>query len=144
MHATIDQMNSVFCHAITMDDDRDRVFVHQSECDFQISRCQVGDIIEFERTEATNRGLRALTVTYVRRPDEEFTQGRIVRLDYERKFAFMQPDNGSDDALCHISGFEDYSGESDTFESLAIGDEVEGVIRSTSRGFRATRVRRLR
>ena len=151
MHARIDSMNSQFCHAVTMDDDRDRVFVHQSECDFQIAQCQVGDIIDFERISDDGRGaVRAKRVTFVRRPEAEFIEGAIVRLNYEQKFAFMRPDGADqwaarseDDALCHITGFADYDGESATFERLAIGDRVTAVIRSTSRGRRATRVRKL-
>jgi cold shock CspA family protein len=146
MQARLATINREFCHAIV---DDERIFLHQSECDFLVNEAQVGDLVDIEAIEQGPKGLRGRQVRWLERGADETVTGTVAHIDHTRKFGFIRPDgaqvvgtNRSDaDLMFHISSMGDFDGRhSPTFDSLVRGDALTGVLRNTSRGKRAEQV----
>lgn len=147
MVARVAAVNGGYCHVIN--EEGARIFVHQSECDFEVQDTLPGDVVDIDHIDDTPRGPRGRQVRWVERPVVEAPtlnqiEGVVVHVDATRKYAFMRPDSagivGSNrtpfDIMIHVTGFADYDGMSETFETLSRRDRVRGVVRQTSRGQR--------
>lgn len=119
----------------------DKYLLHESECNFVLSEALVGDLVEFDEDPSPPSGRpRGLRVNWVERSvDPESVDatitGTVVNIVFQRGFAFMQPDNGGADVLCHVAAFADYDGsESRTFATMSRGDRLTCRIRVSTRG----------
>ena len=124
--------------------DQERIFVHASCAEFALANCAHGDVIEVHAVENTDRGPRALSASWVSRPEAfpryEFT-GQVMNIHHG--FLFARPDGESDEVFCHITAFADYSKTSKTFESLRRGDRVRGYFQQDDRGRRGSQIERV-
>jgi len=139
MRAHIDRLNRTYAHLQT---ERGHVFLHQTNCDFELSDCVAGDILDVD-VEETPRGLRAVWATFIERPVAELIEGTVINVLAHRAIAFMIPDDNADEkVLLHITAFTDYQhGSSPTFSLLTKGQRVRCIRRPTERGDRGYEIR---
>jgi cold shock CspA family protein len=145
--ARLATINREFCHAL--DNNGDRIFIHQSEADFHVGEANVGDLVEIGEIEEGPKGLRGRQVRWLERPAPETLTGTVAHIDHTKKYGFLRPEGATgigtnrshDDLMFHQSDCGDYDGQhSPTFDSLVRGDAVTGIVHDTPRGKRASQV----
>lgn len=122
---------------------KDKVLCHQEFCDFDIHEARNGDVIDIGDVQTSERGLRGQDVRWVSRSGTVYQfVGTVSRVIWDRKCAFITPDDGGADIMAHITEFEDYrDGDSADFTALSNGARVSGYYTHTSRGLRGHDVR---
>jgi cold shock CspA family protein len=120
---------------------RDKVLCHQDHCDFNVGEAQRGDVVRIGQIEDSPRGLKGRDISFGTRSGTFYEfQGTVMKVDFDRKFAFVTDNADAQDVFVHITDFADYNGDSATFDMLANGQRVSGWWRGTSRGRRGYKV----
>lgn len=118
------------------------IFLSREECDnFSLETSQIGDLLDLERIEDTNRGPRGFGARFLERPEPDHATGIVRTIHAERGFAFMTPDDGEPDIFLHARSFSDFDGSvSDLLWTLSPGDRVRCLRLPGGRGPRGIKI----
>ena len=142
MEATV--VNTAPNYLLARNAEGESIFIWKDVAEFNIGDVFAGDVVQVHALENGPRGLRALSVTWLSRPDADSLTGfaGIVTAVFHdrRRYCFVDPDDGGPRVFCHGSEFV----ESDSFDGLIAGDRVAGYRRHYEterrpRGFRLVR-----
>jgi cold shock CspA family protein len=141
MEATIVNINPNYL--LARNADGESIFVWKTTADFDLRDCFTGDVIQVHGLENGPRGLRAVSATWLSRPDADGLTAFAGSVTYvfhdRRRYCLVQSDDG-ERVFCHGTEFIN----ADSFDELIAGDRVSGYRRWLDgdpgpRGFRLVR-----